>query len=427
MIQRPKGTKDIYGNDQKIYSLIFSLFEKLAKSYNFQKITTPIFESASLFKKTSGETSDIIIKELYSFTDLSNRELALRPEGTACIARAIVENKLLLNSKFSKLFYIGPMFRYEKPQKGRMRQFDQIGVELIGNNSIFSVVEIIVMANTFLENLKIKDFILKINNIGTKSERENFSKLLSIYFNEHKSNLSPLSVSRIYTNPIRILDDKIDGKKDVVLNAPKIVDSLSSESNIEFKNLLELITNLNIKYEVDQTLVRGLDYYTDVVFEFESNSKALGSKSTIIGGGSYENLTNDEKNKVSGVGFGVGVERLFEILKFNNSIFEEKIDIYFIINSKDEFKLLFPLICELRSHNLSIDFNKKFNNPKKIFFNALNFNPQKIIYYNKMENKGNNNKSYIIKNIKKNTKVILEINNVVKTILQGVENEKNNK
>jgi histidyl-tRNA synthetase len=157
MIQRPKGTKDIYGHDQKIYSLIFSSFEALAKSYNFQKITTPIFESLSLFKDTSGETSDIVVKELYSFKDLSNRELALRPEGTAPVARALVENKLLINKRFNKLFYIGPMFRYEKPQKGRMRQFYQIGTELVGDNSIYSIIEIIDLGQRFLKQLKIED------------------------------------------------------------------------------------------------------------------------------------------------------------------------------------------------------------------------------------------------------------------------------
>ena len=210
MIQRPKGTKDIYGHDQKIYSLIFSCFESLAKSYNFQKITTPIFESLSLFKDTSGEMSDIVVKELYSFKDLSNRELALRPEGTAPVARALVENKLLVNKKFNKLFYIGPMFRYEKPQKGRMRQFYQIGTELVGDNSIYSVLEIINLAHQFLQDLKINDTVLKINNIGTKAERETFSKELSTYFTKNQKELSDLSISRINVNPLRILDDKID-------------------------------------------------------------------------------------------------------------------------------------------------------------------------------------------------------------------------
>ena len=174
MIQKPKGTKDIYGNDQKIYSLIFDTFEVIAKSYNFQKITTPIFESLSLFNTPSGEMSDIVVKEIYSFKDLPNRELALRPEGTAPIARAIIENKLLEEKKFNKLFYIGPMSRYEKPQKGRMRQFDQIGVELIGDNSIFSIIEILKMGDVFLKKLMINDCVLKINNIGTIQERKKY-------------------------------------------------------------------------------------------------------------------------------------------------------------------------------------------------------------------------------------------------------------
>lgn len=423
MIQRPKGTKDIYGNDHKIYTLIFDCFKKLAKSYNFQEITTPMFESLSLFKETSGESSDIVVKELYSFKDFSNRELALRPEGTAPVARALIENKLLKDKMFNKLFYIGPMFRYEKPQKGRLRQFYQIGVELTGDNSIYSIIEIIQMANVFLKQLKINDCVLKINNIGTKEERKKFEKVLSKYFDNHKADLSELSISRIDVNPLRILDDKIDSKKDVVLNAPKIHEFLLDESKESFKQLLLLLTNLGIPYEVDPFLVRGLDYYTNVVFEFESNSKSLGTKSTIIGGGCYDNLIKNSSQDIIGLGFGIGVERIFEILKDINEFEEQKLDVYFMINNQSEFEVMFPLICELRNNNLIVDFNKKISKSKKTFSDAIFFKPNQLVYYDLLANKSS--KLITIKQMSKNVKIEVEKKELIQTILEGVKNENN--
>jgi histidyl-tRNA synthetase len=422
MIQRPKGTKDIYGHDQKIYSLIFSCFESLAKSYNFQKITTPIFESLSLFKDTSGEMSDIVVKELYSFKDLSNRELALRPEGTAPVARALVENKLLVNKKFNKLFYIGPMFRYEKPQKGRMRQFYQIGTELVGDNSIYSVLEIINLAHQFLQDLKINDTVLKINNIGTKAERETFSKELSTYFTKNQKELSDLSISRINVNPLRILDDKIDSQKPVVLNAPKINDFIAQESQKSFDELLSLLKTFGIAYEVDPVLVRGLDYYTNVVFEFESNSKTLGTKSTIIGGGCYDNLIQNSGQDIVGVGFGVGVERLFEIIKDSAEITEDQVDVYFMLNNPEELQRLFPIICQLRQQNIIVDFNKKFAKQKKVFADAMLFGAKQIVYYELFGNP--DNELITIKNTIKNIKNEVEKNKVIDIILEGIKNEK---
>ncbi|MGL5617662.1 MAG: histidine--tRNA ligase [Metamycoplasmataceae bacterium] len=421
MIQKPKGTKDIYGNDQDIYESIFNCFEKLAKSYNFHKISTPIFESLALFRETSGELSDIVTKELYSFKDLSNRELALRPEGTASVGRAIVENKLLTNKLLNKLFYVGPMFRYEKPQKGRLRQFYQIGVELIGDNSVYSIIEIIQLANNFLKQLGINDCVLKINNIGTKIERQLYEKTLSKYFEKNKDYLSELSISRIKLNPLRILDDKIDSKKGVVLKAPKIKEFLSNESKESFQNLLSSLKGFGISYEVDPVLVRGLNYYTNVVFEFESNSKTLGTKSTIIGGGCYYNLIKNSSQDILGIGFGIGVERIFEILKDVNETKEKSIDVYFMINNEKEFTLLFPIICELRNNNIIVDFNKKINKSQKIYSDALYFKPKKIVYYEQLENKKSN--KITIKQMSNNVKIEVDIKEVVKSILEGNKNE----
>ncbi|MGL6124896.1 MAG: histidine--tRNA ligase [Metamycoplasmataceae bacterium] len=421
MIQRPKGTKDIFGNDEFIYASIFKSFEEIAKSYNFQRITTPVFESLSLFRDSSGELSDIVTKELYIFKDLSNRELALRPEGTAPVGRAIIENKLIDNKLFNKLFYIGPMFRYEKPQKGRLRQFYQIGVELIGDNFIYSVIEIIQLADNFLKKLGISDCILKINNIGTKEERVLFEQKLSKYFENNKHDLSELSISRIKTNPLRILDDKIDSTKEVVLNAPKIDEFLSKESKKAFANLLFLLNEFGISYEIDPVLVRGLDYYTNFVFEFESKSKSLGTKSTIIGGGCYDNLIKNSPQNISGVGFGLGVERIFEILKDMNIIKVNQIDAYFLINNQEEFEIAFPLICKLREMNIIVDFNKKFVKSKKLYSEALCFNPKRIIYFEQNDN--NSLSTITIKKMSNNVKIKVNISEVIQTILEGNKDE----
>ncbi|MDK2819404.1 MAG: histidine--tRNA ligase [Mycoplasmataceae bacterium] len=421
MIQRPKGTKDIYGDDEKIYSLIFNSFEILANTYNFQKISTPIFEYCSLFEKTSGETSDIVSKEIYSFLDLSGRKLALRPEGTAPVGRAIIENKLLNINQFNKLFYIGPMFRYERPQKGRMRQFYQIGVESIGNNSIYSITEVIKLADDFLKQIDIGDYILKINNIGTFEERTNFEKSLSLYFEKNKNELSDLSISRIRVNPMRILDDKVDSTNHIVLNAPKITEFLSNESRNSFEELLSLLTNANISYQLDFNLVRGLDYYSNVVFEFESNSKSLGSKSTITGGGCYNNLIKDASQNIVGVGFGIGVERIFEIIKNEKKLEHNNLDVYFMINNKTEFEKLFPLVSELRNNNITVDFNKKFDKSKKLFAEAISFKPKQLVYYELFDD--NFNELITIKDIVKNQKIEVEKINLVQIISQIIKND----
>lgn len=421
MIQRPKGTKDIYGNDEKIYSLIFNAFEILANTYNFKKITTPIFEYYSLFEKTSGETSDIISKEIYSFYDLSDRKLALRPEGTAPVGRAIIENKLLNIKQFNKLFYIGPMFRYERPQKGRMRQFYQIGVESIGSDYVYSIIEIIKLADDFLKQINICDYILKINNIGTLEERKKFEKALSEYFEENKNDLSETSISRIKTNPMRILDDKVDSANSIVLKAPKITEFLSNESKNLFDELLFILTNMNINYQLELNLVRGLDYYSNVVFEFESNSKSLGAKTTIIGGGFYNNLIKDVSQNISGVGFGIGVERIFEIIKNEKKWNYDSLDVYFMINNKIEFEKVFPLISELRKNNITVDFNKKFDKSQKIFSEAMSSNPKQIVYYELLDNKFN--ELITIKDVLKNKKIEVEKRNLVQIISQIIKND----
>lgn len=381
MIQKPRGTKDIYGEDEIIYKFIFDQFDLLAKSYNLKKIITPMFESYELFKKTTGESSDIVSKEIYKFQDFGKRELALRPEGTASVGRAIIENNLMQEKKYNKLYYMGSMFRYEKPQKGRMRQFFQIGIELTNelNNNV--ILDSILIAKTFLDNLKINDYVLLINNLGVIEERNKYISELKKYFKLHEDKLSEDSKKRITTNPLRILDDKEDSKLEVVKNAPKIFDFLSDQTKKEFSDLLTILDKLNIKYEIDYSLVRGLDYYSNVVYEFVSHSKYLGSKATLIGGGCYLDLMNSKSYPINGVGFGCGVERLFEIIKGNNTLnTKDEIDVFFVIEQQQQYLQALPIIWDLRKNFIKTEYNYKTKNYKKIFNDAKYFSANLIVF-----------------------------------------------
>ena len=381
MIQKPRGTKDIYGLDVQIYQNIFQTFETIARQFNLQRIITPMFEAYELFRDTTGEVSDIVQKEIYKFEDFGKRLLALRPEGTAPVGRAIIENKLFLEKKYNKLYYIGSMFRYERPQKGRLRQFYQIGVELIQELNVYSVLETILIGHKFLQQLQINDYKLVLNSLGLLAERQAYVEELKTYFTKHQAELSATSQKRILTNPLRILDDKIDNQLPVVQQAPKINQFWSEQSQNEFSQLLQLLDLLKIDYEIDYSLVRGLDYYSNIVFEFVSDSEHLGEKATLIGGGCYLDLVHSKSNPINGVGFGCGVERLFEIIKGQNQVENTlKVDLYFILENEKQYQIVLPLIYQLRALNYQVEFNyiiKKYN---KLFQEANYFQAQLIIF-----------------------------------------------
>lgn len=421
MIQKPRGTKDIYGDDEKIYKFIFDTFEQIAKNYNFKKIITPAFEHYELFKDTNGESSDIVSKEIYKFKDFSNRLLALRPEGTASVGRAIIENKLFQEKKYNKLYYIDSMFRYEKPQKGRLRQFYQIGIELTNELNKNSILESIILGFNFLKKLNINDYTLYINNLGTDQDRKKYVEELKKYLSEHKEKLSLESQKRIEINPLRVLDDKNDSKLDIVKNAPKINQFWSKESKEEFDQILFLLNKLNIKYEIDYSLVRGLDYYSNTVYEFVSYSPHLGTQATLIGGGCYLDLMESKSNQINGVGFGCGVERLFEIIKSNNQIkIKNKIDIYFGVEDDNQYQNILPLIYQLRNNNLSIEFNYSTLKWKKIFLNAKYYDSKMIVF---QELEQINTDFWTIKTNNQRTRT--HINNLIDNCLTILEKEGN--
>ncbi|PZW01412.1 histidine--tRNA ligase [Metamycoplasma auris] len=417
MFNRLKGTKDIYGREAIVINFIRNTFENVAKRYNFKFIETPIIEDYNLFIRSVGETSDIVTKEMYVFRDNGNRIVCLRPEGTASAIRSYIENKIN-NLESSKFFYFGQMFRYERPQKGRYRQFLQGGIELIENKSVLSNFEIIKLANDFLKELRIDDFILEINNLGSFSSRNNYINHLKEYFSKYKSNLSEISQLRLEKNVLRILDDKAEIDKDFVKNAPKLIDFLSKEEKDDFDSLLKLLNKFEIKYVINPYLVRGLDYYNDVVFEFVSTSQALGSKSTILGGGRYDGMVEQFGGpKIGSIGFAFGVDRLAEIINFNFEKYtdlEPQLSILIGYLNENEIDSILKIAYDLRKE-FDVELINQKMNIKQLFKKNYQLKPAMLIFkeLNSSEDEikvkiGNNEISFVYKDLNDFKKKIKE-------------------
>ena len=404
MFNKLKGTRDIFGKTADIFNYIKNVFFSFTENYNYKFIETPIIEDANLFIRSAGETSDIVNKEMYIFKHNNQQLIALRPEATASTIRAYVQNKINNFDGDNKFYYFGPMFRYERPQKGRYRQFYQGGVELIAPKSSLANFEIIKLAYDFLTKLKINDFIIEINNLGSFDSRNKYILDLKKYFTKYKCELSVLSQERLDKNVLRIFDDKVDGEKDFVKKAPILWDYLSNEEKVNFDELLKLLDKFKIKYKINNFLVRGLDYYNDIVFEFVSNSEALGAKSTILAGGRYDGMIKEfgGPNKDS-IGFAFGVDRLIEIVSSQIHLYPELIDnldiliAYLNDNEKEEIvKIAYDLRTKYKvnliNEKITIKqlFKKQYDlKPKYLIFKELNMpkNYIKVKYLNTKEEK----------------------------------------
>ena len=320
-----KGTHDIFGLDMDKYNFIVDKFCKISAKFNFQSIQTPIIEHQELFSRSVGEDTDIVSKEMYSFLDKGDTTICLRPEATSSLARFAASN---YQSGQMKLSTHGPMFRRERPQKGRYRQFHQINIENIGEKSSYIDFEIILIASTILKELGLKadQYKLLINSLGSPEDQINYSKILSEYLNQYKKNLSETSLTRLKRNPLRILDSKDESDKEILLNAPKINEYLSKESQNFFSNIKFMLTDNNILFKEDEKLVRGLDYYTHTAFEFQTNEEKR--QNAILAGGRYDKLINMISSRdISGIGWAAGIERLSDLLsnKKNYSKHQKKI------------------------------------------------------------------------------------------------------
>ena len=312
-INNIRGMYDTFGEKFYKQTNIINIFSKLVDRYNYFPFSTPIMEYSNVFKRSLGDTSDVVMKEMYTFLDKSNDSVTLRPEGTAGIARAVISNGLTQSLPL-KLYYSGPMFRYERPQKGRMRQFHQIGIENYNTESFYADSEVIYLANSLLKEFKILDSIsLKINTLGDTESRKKYISSIIGYFSKNKSKLSEDSIKRLDKNPLRILDSKSKQDKEVIKNSPIIYDFLTVESKKYYKNLKLLLSELEIDFIEDPLLVRGLDYYCHTIFEFTLNEK---ENYAILAGGKYDALIKNLGGpKISGTGWAAGIERLGSLLK----------------------------------------------------------------------------------------------------------------
>ncbi len=313
-VQNVRGTYDLYGNAKKKNKKVIELGSQMAERYGFEEIETPVFEFTEVFARNLGDTSDIVTKEMYSFQDRGGESLTLRPEGTAGVVRSFISEGMQQNLPV-KFYYAGPMFRYERPQKGRQRQFTQFGVELLGVETPQADIEVIAMAYHFLEKLGLeKSIVVEINSLGDKESRDTYRQKLVSYLEKHYQELSDESKERLEKNPLRILDSKEECDKLIVQNAPLYEDSLNEASKNFFKDVLKGLDLLGIPYRVNNRLVRGLDYYSHTVFELVTNK--LGAQGTVLAGGRYDGLVKEMGGgDVSGIGWASGVERLSMLLE----------------------------------------------------------------------------------------------------------------
>ncbi|MEO8276422.1 MAG: histidine--tRNA ligase [Thermoanaerobaculia bacterium] len=311
--QAPKGTRDLLPPDTELWAAVEQIAREVFGRYGFREIRTPVFEETELFARGVGESSDIVGKEMYSFVDKGERSLTLRPENTASVVRAYVEHGMSRLPSPVKLFYIGVQFRYERPQKGRYRQFHQIGAELLGGRGAESDAEVLLMLVAFLRALGFTDLKVMLNTVGDESSRSAYKARLLTFLTSHREMLSEESVRRLATNPLRILDSKSPAEQELLNGAPRLQDSLSDGSRSHFAAVCSALDQFGVTYEISPRLVRGLDYYTNTVFEIVS--EGLGSQNAICGGGAYEGLVEELGGPPTyGVGFAIGEDRLIDVL-----------------------------------------------------------------------------------------------------------------
>ncbi|MDR1521498.1 MAG: histidine--tRNA ligase [Streptococcaceae bacterium] len=344
-IQRPKGTSDLLPEKLEKWHFLEKKAREVFEKYQFFEIRTPLFEYYEVFARTVGDSSDILSKEMYDFYDKGNRHIALRPEGTASIVRAFVENKLFApeHKKPYKVYYIGPMFRYERPQAGRLRQFHQLGVEAFASDNPAADVETIAMLIDFLKSLGLKQIKLVVNSLGDKKDCTSYKKALISFLEPYKNELSYDSLRRLHKNPLRVLDSKDKKDQKIVANAPLILDYLNKESKQYFKTVTRMLDALKISYEINPNMVRGLDYYNHTIFEVMSYA-FNGGQATIAAGGRYNELVEYfDGPKISGVGFSIGIERLLLTMKTEEitAPAKKKLDVYIVtIGEKANFESL---------------------------------------------------------------------------------------
>lgn len=359
MISKAKGTYDVLPYESHKWHTLEQKARQICVLFGYQEIRTPIFEYKEVFHRQN-EQSDMVTKETYNFMDKGDRELTLRPEGTAGVIRSFVESKLYVETPLNKLYYIGPNFRYERPQKGRFRQFSQFGVEAIGSNDPALDAEVIGLAYAFIQKLGLKGVRVRINTLGDNESRSAFKQALKTHFEPHVDTLCEDCKQRIDKNPLRILDCKIDGNHQAVLKAPTTQDYLNDFSKTYFQSVLNFLDIANIDYEIAPKLVRGLDYYTHTVFEIEADIEGFGAQNVLGGGGRYQSLVKELGGPdLPGIGFAFGMERLIIAMESENIAFEQDpiTDIFFIATDSNARTQALKLLFEARNQNMVADMD----------------------------------------------------------------------
>ncbi len=353
MLQKPKGTRDLLPTESYRWQDAEKKVKEVLESYNFKEIRVPVFEYTELFQRGVGETTDVVQKEMYTFDDKGGRSITLRPEGTAGVVRAYLENGMGSMPSPVKLWYNMGMYRYENVQKGRLREFHQIGAELIGSSSYLADVDVILMANQIFKSLNIPDIKLNINSIGCPKCRSEYQKKLREFIGKNLESYCDTCKTRFEKNPMRILDCKEKRCKEFNVGAPMMIDYLCEECSEHFEKVKETLTALNVDFEIDSGIVRGLDYYTKTVFEFIDGNSGL----TVLGGGRYDGLVQEFGGQPTpAVGFATGVERLMEMYNTNNPELEEtKPDLYILSLGDNESKKAFEISEALRSQKYIVE------------------------------------------------------------------------
>lgn len=387
--QTVKGTYDLLPSDVAKFNELENIFRQYLALYGYSEIKTPIFEYTDVFKKEN-DTSDMVTKEMYTFSPNNKDSLTLRPEGTAGVIRSFVEHKMFGNSELPvKLGYIEEMFRHERPQKGRQRQFTQMGVECIGDKNPLIDAETIALGYFYVKSLGLKSIKVLINTLGDNESRLNYKNELIKYFEPYKEKLCADCQSRLLKNPLRILDCKVDHESDIIKNAPKI--SLTSEAKEYFEKVKGYLDVLNIPYEIDDKLVRGLDYYTDTVFEVVSTHTESGSQATIFGGGRYDNLVKEMGGpELSGIGFAIGVERLAILCDAEKTFedYDDSLDCY-VINLNHSFDYALGILQELRNNGFMSEIDYYGRSLKAQFKSSMRKNARFVLIIGEDEEKNN--------------------------------------
>lgn len=404
-----KGTHDVILDEARKYSYVEEVLTKVATLYNYKEFRTPIIENSDLFHRSVGESSDIVRKEMYTFLDKGNRSITLRPEMTASTIRSMVNAKLFANMDYPvKAFYVGPNFRYERPQQGRYRQFNQFGIECCGVNNYFRDVEVIALGYNALKLLGFSDLKLKINSLGDAKSREAYRSALKNYFEPNIQNMCEDCKERFEKNILRILDCKVESDQEIVKKAPTLEEFYSDEAKEYFNNVLKLLDELGIEYEIDHSLVRGLDYYTGVVFEYHYTSKLGKNYGALGGGGHYANLIKEIGGPdLEGVGLALGIERLVSVMNDDNLFddIEQTLDVYIMPLGSLAIEESNKIANFLRLNGYSCDICFESKNFSQMFKKAQRRNAKFALILGENELK---NQKVVLKNLELEQQVELD-------------------